>query len=103
MSKIVRQILSSYNVDLPVKKAVICRNGYIDFLEKPYDVSLLAKREYPKWFEQMRNTRAPLKHMQLKAAKILLEYCQTVSFNRVGWEEPEVDLFQEESLNEIGK
>lgn len=98
MSKIVRQIFSHYSVDLPVKKAIICRNGYIDFSEKPFDLSILEKREYPKWFETMRHTRAPLKHMQLKAAKILLEYCQTASFKRMEWEEENTELFEEESL-----
>lgn len=98
MSKIVGQIFSYYNVDLPIKKAIISRNGYIDFMEKPYDLSLLEKREYPKWFEQMRQTRAPLKHMQLKATKILLDYCQTVSFKRIEWEEENTDPFEEESL-----
>ncbi|MBS4173865.1 NERD domain-containing protein [Bacillus sp. FJAT-49736] len=99
MTKIVQQILSHYQVDLPIKKAIVCRNGYIDFPEKPYDLSILEKREYPKWFEQMRNTRAPLKHMQLKAAKILLDYCQTASFKRMEWDEESLDPFEEENLN----
>ncbi|MGV3465630.1 MAG: NERD domain-containing protein [Heyndrickxia sp.] len=99
MAKIVQQIFSRFQVDLPIKKAIICRNGYIDFKEKPYDLAILEKRIYPKWFEQMRHTHAPLKHMQLKAAKTLLDYCQTASFKRLEWEEENTSLTEEESFN----
>ncbi|WP_437177553.1 NERD domain-containing protein [Heyndrickxia camelliae] len=98
MSKIVQQIFLHHHVDLPIKKAIICRNGYIDFKEKPYDLSILEKRAYPKWFEQMRHTHAPLKHMQLKAAKTLLDYCQTASFRRLEWEEENTGVCEEESF-----
>jgi hypothetical protein len=101
MSKIVRQLFQHYGLELPVKKGVICRNGYIDFQGSSHDVQFLEKREYPKWFQQMRNNRTPLKHMQLKAAKILLDYCQTASFKRVEWEEENaVNPFLDEGSNQ---
>lgn len=93
MGNIVKQLFGNYQIELPVKKGIICRNGYIDYPTSPFDVSLLEKREYPKWFERQRSQHSPLKHGQLKAAKILLDYCQTSCAKRQEWEDKESDHF----------
>ncbi|RFU68723.1 NERD domain-containing protein [Peribacillus saganii] len=83
--KIVKQIFALYDVQLPIKKAIISRNGYIDYPLVPYDISLLDKRKFSDWFQRMRTLSSPLKHQQLKAAQALLDYCQTTSSLRIEW------------------
>lgn len=83
--KIVKQVLKMYEIELPVHKVVLSRNGYIDFPAVPYDIKLIEKRNYEQWFQQMRAHRSPLKHVQLKAAQSLLQYCLTTSVRRVEW------------------
>jgi hypothetical protein len=82
MEHIVTSIFKKASVELPIQKAVICRNGYIDYPTAPYDVKLIDKRVFDEWFQHMRTVRSPLKHMQLKGAKSLLDYCHTTSFKR---------------------
>ncbi|KAB2338882.1 NERD domain-containing protein [Cytobacillus depressus] len=84
--KIVQQIFNMIEIDLPIYKAVLCRNGYIDFPAAPFDIQLIEKRNYEEWFHNMRNLRSPLKHNQLKGAQALLQYCQTTSIRRLEWE-----------------
>ncbi|WP_153127383.1 NERD domain-containing protein [Peribacillus tepidiphilus] len=85
MEKIVSKLFSLYEVSLPVKKVILCRNGYIDYPTQPFDVQILDKRSFPGWFERMRKLSFPLKHQQLKGAEVLLDYCQTTSVKRLDW------------------
>lgn len=85
MEKIVQQILHLAKVEFPIKKAIISRNGYIDYPDAPTDIILLTKRTYDEWFEKLRNNRSPLKMLQVKAANALLDYCHTSSFRRPEW------------------
>lgn len=84
--KIVQQIFQLNDIELPIYKAVLCRNGYIDFPAVPFDIQLIEKRNYEEWFNNMRSLRSPLKHNQLKGAQALLQYCQTTSIRRLEWE-----------------
>ncbi|MBT2690512.1 NERD domain-containing protein [Bacillus sp. ISL-47] len=84
--KIVRKVFEVHKIDFPIKKAVISRNGYIDYPAAPFDVQLIEKRNYEQWFQIMRSQRSPLKHIQLKGAQALLQYCQTTSIRRLEWE-----------------
>jgi hypothetical protein len=83
---IVKTILKMYDIDLPIHKVVLSRNGFIDYPTAPFDTRFIEKRNYEKWFQQMRSHRSPLKHVQLKAAQSLLQYCQTTSVRRLEWE-----------------
>lgn len=85
--KIVKKILNLHEVELPIRKVVLTRNGYIDYPTAPYDTTFIEKRNYEKWFQQMRRNSSPLKHVQLKAAQALLLYCQTTSVRRIEWEQ----------------
>ncbi|RFU66267.1 NERD domain-containing protein [Peribacillus glennii] len=98
MEKIAKQLFSLYDVSLPIKKAILSRNGYIDHPLAPYDVTLLDKRTFPEWFQKMRGLSSPLKHQQLKAAQALLDYCQTTSSRRLEWD---VDLDVSEEENKL--
>lgn len=84
--KIIRKIFEIQSIELPVKKAVLTRNGYIDYPAAPIDVQLIEKRTYNQWFQAIRSQRSPLKHAQLKGAQALLQYCQTSSVKRLEWE-----------------
>ncbi|PLR83840.1 NERD domain-containing protein [Bacillus sp. V33-4] len=84
--KVIKKILELYDIDLPVQKMILSRNGYIDFPSAPYDIRFIEKRSFQEWFQSMRKQRSPLKAQQLKAAQALLEYCQTSSMRRMEWD-----------------
>ncbi|MFB6467621.1 nuclease-related domain-containing protein [Cytobacillus sp. Hz8] len=84
--KIVQTLFKKYDIELPIHQVMISRNGYIDYPSAPYGTFLVEKRNYEEWFQSLRNNRSPLKHVQLKAAKALLQFCQTSSFKRHEWE-----------------
>ncbi|RLQ97886.1 NERD domain-containing protein [Falsibacillus albus] len=93
MEKIITNILQIHEVDMPVKKAILSRNGFIDYPAVPYGIELIDKKNYEEWFQQLRNMRSPIKHIQLKAAQALLDFSHTVGFKRLEWkEEREGDL-----------
>lgn len=87
--KIVRKIFQMNEIDFPVHKLVISRNGYIDYPSAPYDLKLIESRNFEEWFQTMRSLKSPLKHVQLKGAHVLLQYCQTSSMRRLEWEQTE--------------
>lgn len=91
---IIKKIYSLYDVDLPIKKAIISRDGYIDYPSSPYDLHLLDKKSFPEWFQSMRKLSSPLKSQQIKGAEALLDYCQTTSIMRLEWDD-EVDYSNE--------
>ncbi|WP_349654777.1 hypothetical protein [Peribacillus simplex] len=86
MTNIASQLFEQYEVNMPIKKVVLSRNGYVDYPEAPYDITILDKRAFPEWFERLRAISSPLKAQQLKGAQALLEYCQTTSSLRPEWE-----------------
>ncbi|WP_214481677.1 NERD domain-containing protein [Bacillus sp. SM2101] len=94
MEKIVRNIYDTEEIEMPVKKIILNRSGYVDYLDKPIDLDIIEKRNYNDWFNQQRQMVSPLKHVQLKAAKSLLSYCQTSSIKRYEWEDDHTDLMK---------
>ncbi|WP_428911283.1 NERD domain-containing protein [Niallia sp. Krafla_26] len=86
MGKIVKKILELSEVQLPVHKVLLCRNGFIDHPTSPYDVVMIDKRNYEEWFQNLRSLRSPLKAAQLKGAEALLQFCQTSAVKRIEWE-----------------
>ncbi|MBM6616390.1 NERD domain-containing protein [Bacillus suaedaesalsae] len=85
MEKIVRNIYQYHEVELPIRKVVLNRTGYIDYLYAPVDTMLIDKRVYEEWFSSLRRLSSPLKSVQLKAAKVLLQHCQTTYVKRPEW------------------
>lgn len=83
--KIVKTLFDMYGVDLPVQKLLISRNGFIDYPLPPYGVQFIEKRTFEEWFMTLRGMKSPLKHMQLKATQVLLQYGQTTSVRRLEW------------------
>ncbi|MDQ0413055.1 NERD domain-containing protein [Mesobacillus stamsii] len=84
--KIVKALFDLYEVNLPVQKLLLSRNGYFDYPLPPYGVQFIDKRDFADWFIGQRGMKSPLKHIQLKAAQVLLQFCQTTSVRRLEWE-----------------
>lgn len=87
--RIVRNIYKLYEIELPIHKLIISRNGYIDYPNAPFGIEFAEARNFDQWFQMMRGLKSPLKHMQLKGAQALLQYCQTSSTRRLEWDIPE--------------
>jgi hypothetical protein len=86
MERIIQQIVEYAGIELPVHKAVISRNGYIDYPQAPAGYRFIDKRMHESWFNQQRSSRSPIKSVQLKAAKAILDFCQTTSFRRMHYQ-----------------
>jgi hypothetical protein len=86
---IVRNIYNAHDIDFPIQKLVISRNGYFDYPSAPFDIKFADVRHFEQWFQSMRSFKSPLKAVQLNSAKALLLYCQTTSMKRMEWEVPE--------------
>jgi hypothetical protein len=86
MEKIVSQIYTKNDVELPIKKVILNRRGFIDYSYAPVDTQIVDKRNYETWFSNLRKLSSPLKHVQLKAAQVLLQHCQTTYIQRPEWE-----------------
>lgn len=84
--KIVKRLFQLYEIDLPVHKILLSRNGYIDYPSLPYDIQIVDKKGYDNWFQTLRTVRSPLKAVQLKGADALLQNCQTTSIRRMEWD-----------------
>ncbi|MGF2617454.1 NERD domain-containing protein [Rossellomorea vietnamensis] len=86
MESVISTLMKHLEVDLPIKKGIISRNGYIDYGMAPHNLHLIDKRAHEEWFEKMRAAHSPIKNVQLKLAKGLLDFCQSTSFKRTGWQ-----------------
>ncbi|MFT8323131.1 MAG: nuclease-related domain-containing protein [Bacillus sp. (in: firmicutes)] len=87
--KVIKKIMKMHEIDFPIKKAILTRNGYIDYPMAPYDLKIIEKRNYEDWFQTMRNNRSPLKAIQLKTAESLLRHCLTTCMRRYEWDTKE--------------
>lgn len=72
-------------LEFPLQKLIISRNGYIEYPNVPFGVTIIDQRNYEDWFQTMRKSRSPLKSSQLKAARSLLNYCKTTAVPRTDW------------------
>nr|WP_221212020.1 nuclease-related domain-containing protein [Anoxybacillus rupiensis] len=91
MEKIISDLYKRYQIELPIKKVVLNRSGYIDYRYAPSDVQFIDKRSYEQWFASLRGLTAPLKHVQLKAAAHLLQHCYSHYYERE-WEKEDEQL-----------
>ncbi|MBO2536080.1 nuclease-related domain-containing protein [Rummeliibacillus suwonensis] len=83
MESIVKQIFKKNTIDLPIRKVVLSRNGYIDYPGSSYSVEFVDKRKYSDWFARLKKNHSPMKLMQFKAAQYLLNNVQTTSYHRL--------------------
>ncbi|WP_409251694.1 NERD domain-containing protein [Bacillus sp. SCS-153A] len=85
MESVISSIMKHLDAELPIKKGIISRNGYVDYQMAPNNLFLIDKRTHGDWFEKMRASHSPIKNVQLKLAKGFLDFCQSTSFKRSGW------------------
>lgn len=83
---IVKQLLQADNVDIPVRKVLLTRNGYIDYPGAIYGVQIVDKKNFTEWFMALRRSSSPMKHMQMKASQAILRHAETTSFHRDIWQ-----------------
>lgn len=86
MESILHQILKKEEIDLPVRKVILSRNGYIDYPGASYNTEFVDTRSFTNWFMTLKSSPSPMKHNQFKAAQSILNLVQTTSFSRAGWE-----------------
>ena len=83
--QIIKSILQTNNIEIPIKKSIISYNNHILYTTEPYQINIIGKQDYPKWFEQKRALTSSLKSIQLKAMEALLRHCQTDAVRRPEW------------------
>lgn len=85
MESIIAKLFLENSVEMPIRKVVLCRNGYFDYPGSVYNLQFIDKRDFTKWIQQLKQFSSPMKHMQMRAAKGILQSVQTTSFNRDIW------------------
>lgn len=85
MEKVVEQIFNQNNIELPIRKVLLTRNGYIDYPGTMYGISFVDKRKFPEWMGNLARSVSPMKHMQIRGAQTILNTVQTTSFHRDIW------------------
>jgi len=83
METIIQQLYRQTGTDMAIRKVVLSRNGYIDYPGSLFGVELIDRRNVDQWFDQLKNSHFPMKHIQFKAVQSLLETAQTTSFHRL--------------------
>ena len=85
METIVNHIFAQEGIEMPIRKVILSRNGYIDYPGSAYGLQFVDKRKFPEWMQQLKQSISPMKHMQIRAAQAILKTVQTTSFNRDIW------------------
>ncbi|KSU88097.1 NERD domain-containing protein [Priestia flexa] len=80
--QLVKSLYQSHNIDRPIRKILLSRNGFFDSPTEPYQIDFIDKRNYEEWFYNLRRLSAPLKFNQLQAAEALLKHSQSIYFDR---------------------
>ncbi|WP_153722950.1 nuclease-related domain-containing protein [Sporosarcina cascadiensis] len=83
MEKVAASFFKAANVEIPIKKLILSRNGYIDYPGTPYEVTTIDRKNYEQWIERLSNNPSPMKHTQFKAAQAILDHAQTTALSRL--------------------
>ncbi len=89
MERIIRAILAKHDVEFPIKKVVLSRTNVFEYLTEPYQTEYVGKEEHEDWLIAKQKFISPFKHNQLKAADLIVKYCETKSFKRPEWQQEE--------------
>ncbi len=82
---IVSQLFQAEGVDIPIRKILLSRNGYVDYPGTTYGVQFIDKRKYVDWIQQLKRSISPMKRMQIRGAQSILNVAEVTSFNRDIW------------------
>lgn len=66
METIVSQLFNKHQVDFPIRKILLSRNGYFDYSLTPFNVQIIDKRGYTTWLQQLKYSPSPLKKCNYK-------------------------------------
>jgi len=91
--QVIKSILNQKELTYNVRKTVLTQKNNIVLNQAPYNIDVIGKFEYEKWFNSKRELTSPLKSHQLKIANQLLDFCTTSSVKRPEWVE-EKDEFR---------
>ncbi len=54
MESVLTQLFKQDNIDMPIRKVVLTRNGYFDYPGSPYGVQFIDNRNYGGWMEHLK-------------------------------------------------
>ncbi|HEX7065811.1 MAG TPA: nuclease-related domain-containing protein [Bacillales bacterium] len=81
--RLVSQLLEQYMPEqLPIRRVILSPSTFVEFPDAPSQVEIIDRREARSWYEKMKKQASPLKFIQLKAAGLLLDHCQTLASER---------------------
>lgn len=83
MAKIVTGLFAAEGIDFPIRKVLLTKNSYLDFPNAAVDLLQVDRRNFPKWFEKMKQLSVPMKSKQFKAAQTIFNVCQTTAASRL--------------------
>lgn len=89
MEKIVSQLFHEKEINFPIKKYLISRNGYIDYPTSAFDLKVVDRRTYDDWFSSICSITTPLKFTQFQVAQTILDVGQTTAMSRLFEDEEE--------------
>jgi hypothetical protein len=81
--KIISSIFKTQEIDFPVRKYLISRNGYINHPGTAFDVEVVDRRSYDEWFSELCKLSVPMKSTQFKAAQSILDFGHTTSMSKL--------------------
>ncbi|MDS9471786.1 nuclease-related domain-containing protein [Sporosarcina pasteurii] len=90
MTKIIAQLFKEQEIDFPIKRYLISRNGYIDYPMGGFDLEVIDRRYYGEWFDSIGKLSTPLKYAQFRAAQAILDVGQTTAINRLLIEDDDI-------------
>ncbi len=82
MNHVARQIFQTTDTNLPIEKVVVAEKGYITHSNPPDDVLFIDKQDYETWLNELKTFISPMKMMQFRATKALLDRCAKIKVRR---------------------
>ncbi|MGP4072943.1 NERD domain-containing protein [Piscibacillus sp. B03] len=95
--KLVQSILDYYELDFPIKKYLLAKDSLINHQSVPFQTEYVDKQNYDEWFQRQRQSRYPIKALQLKVGEKLLEHTLRHYVKRPVWLDDELEIEHEES------
>ncbi|ARF16420.1 nuclease-related domain-containing protein [Sporosarcina ureae] len=83
MEKVVSSFFRAAKVEMPIKKLIVSRNGYIDYPGTLFEITTVDRKTYEQWLAKLCNNPSPMKHTQFKAAQAILDHAQTTAMSRL--------------------
>jgi len=86
MEAIVEQLFKNHQVEFPIRKILLSRNGYFPQSMSLFNIQLIDRRRYSDWLKHLKYAPSPIKKNQIEAAEAIISNVDTVAFSRSLWE-----------------